>query len=105
MRDVTMKLLPVVFGLAPLLAGCGHSTPGPATLSVTCDGSLMLSGAATISAAPTAGGAALSFPDPVNPGQTGSLPIQSGHVCVIAPEAGAAKADAGDGHASRKSGA
>jgi hypothetical protein len=68
----------VLVGLAFVLAGCGHSSPGPATLSVTCDGSLMLSGASTISAAASGAGTTLSFPDPVNPGQTGTLRDRSG---------------------------
>jgi hypothetical protein len=90
----------VLVGLAFVLAGCGHSSPGKATLSVTCDGSLMLAGASTISAAASGAGTTLSFPDPVNPGQTGTLPIQPGHSCAIAPEVG--KSDGGDGHPSRK---
>ncbi|MCQ8277645.1 hypothetical protein NFI95_04175 [Acetobacteraceae bacterium KSS8] len=76
-----------LFGVALLLAGCGHSKSGSPTLSVTCDGTLMLAGATQITAASDNGGgvATLRFPDPANPGQTGTLPVPGGRSCVITP--------------------
>ena len=70
-----------------LLSACGggHSTP-TANLSVTCDSHLELAGATSIDVTSYPGkGASLSFPDPVNPGQTGTLPLPDGRACTIAP--------------------
>ena len=83
-----MRLVRLGLSLSPLLvAGCGHSDPGTTTLTVTCNGSLSLAGAAsvTVMSAPGGNGATLSFPDPVNAGQTGSLPVPAGQACTIAP--------------------
>ncbi len=84
-----MRLVRLGLSLSPLLvAGCGgHSDPGTPTLTVTCNGSLSLAGAAsvTVMSAPGGNGATLSFPDPVNAGQTGSLPVPAGQACTIAP--------------------
>ena len=85
MRLVRLGLL----ALPLLVAGCGHSGSGTPTLSVTCNGNLALAGAATVTVTSAPGGsaAALSFPDPVNAGQTGSLPIPPGQACTVAPTA------------------
>ena len=82
-----MRLVRLGLSLSPLLAaGCGHSDPGTPTLTVTCNGSLSLAGAAsvTVTSAPGGNGTTLSFPDPVNAGQTGSLPLPAGQACTIA---------------------
>lgn len=77
----------VLLGLPLALAACGHSAPSTPTLSVTCDGHLTLAGASSIDV--TSGGAGkdtmLSFPDPANPGHTGTLPISDGQPCSITP--------------------
>ena len=80
-----------------LLVGCGHSDPGPPSLSVSCDNSLMLAGAANVSVmqAPGGQGALLSFPDPANSGQTGTLPVTAGRACTITPTLGAGKTGSG----------
>lgn len=91
-----------LLGTALLLAGCGgHSDPGPPTLSVTCDNSLMLAGASQVSVLSSNGGgvATLQFPDPANPGQTGTLPVPGGRSCVITPVVGTSKDDAQHGAA------
>lgn len=83
-----MRLVRLGLLASPLLiAGCGHSDPGTPTLSVTCNGTLSLAGAATVTvtSAPGGNGATLGFPDPVNAGQTGSLPVPAGQACTIAP--------------------
>ena len=81
-----MRSMRLVTLVPLLLAACGgHSTP-TASLSVTCDGRLELAGAASIDVVPYPGkGAGLSFPDPVNPGHTGTLPLPEGRACTIAP--------------------
>jgi len=80
-----MKLLPTILLILPgLLAGCASSPS--TTLSVTCAGSLSLAGATSIDVSPDgANGAVLSYPDPVNAGKTGSIPIRQGARCTIAP--------------------
>ncbi len=78
--------LPVVLVLPLAAAACGHSdAKSTPTLSVTCDGTLRLAGAASIDVASTGGGALLSFPDPANPGHTNTLPVAAGTACTIAP--------------------
>jgi len=82
-----MKLRPAALLLLPgLLAGCGSSSPAT-TLSVTCGGSLSLAGAKSIDVVPdqAQAGVVLSYPDPVNTGQTGTIPIRPGAKCTIAP--------------------
>jgi hypothetical protein len=81
-----MKLFRVALLMLPsLLAGCGDSTPST-TLSVTCGGSLSLAGAKSIDVSPDpAAGAVLSYPDPVNQGQTGNITVRQGSHCTIAP--------------------
>lgn len=78
--------VPLSVALPALLGGCGHSAP-TATLSVTCNGSLSLAGASSIQVESDPGhGTRLTFPDPANPGHTGTLPIAEGQPCTIAPE-------------------
>ena len=59
-----------VLGLAGSLAGCGGDSKSAATLSVTCGGSLALTGAQSVSVlgAPVNGRATITFPDPANRG-------------------------------------
>jgi len=78
------KLTPFLFPLAlPLaLAACGGDAPKE-TLSVTCNGSLMLAGTSTLTVDSKDGGAVLSFPDPANPDHTGSLTVAAGQPCTI----------------------
>jgi hypothetical protein len=73
-------LLPIV------LAGCGGDKPS-ATLSVTCAGSVALAGALSVDVIgdPANGRAVLSFPDPANPGKTGSLAVPAHDRCSITP--------------------
>ncbi len=82
-----MRLNSLAILVLPLAAAaCGHSdAKSTPTLSVTCDGSLRLAGAASIDVATVGGGTLLSFPDPANPGHTGSLPLSPGTPCTIAP--------------------
>lgn len=76
-----------LLGLPPTLSGCGHAGPATPTLSVSCGGSLMLAGATAVdvATAPGGSGAMLSFPDPANPGHTGTLPVPPGESCAITP--------------------
>ena len=78
--------LPLV-GLPLALSACGHSASSIPTLSVNCGGSLMLAGASSIDIATAPGGAGtvLSFPDPADPGHTGTLPIPPGQACSVSP--------------------
>ena len=76
-----------LFGLLalPLLvAGCGHSSPS-STLSVSCGGSTALVGAKSVDVAvdPVSKTTILSFPDPVNSGQTGTITLD--RRCTIVP--------------------
>ena len=95
MRPTSLAIL--VLPLAA--AACGHSdAKSTPTLSVTCDGTLRLAGAASIDVATVGGGTLLSFPDPANPGHTGTLPLSAGTPCTIAPvidKAGGDKSPAG----------
>ena len=78
--------LPAILVLSLAAAACGHSdNKSTPTLSVTCEGNLRLAGAASIDVAQTNGGTMLSFPDPANPGHTGTLPVAGGVPCTIAP--------------------
>ena len=78
-----------ILALPLAAAACGHSdNKSTPTLSVTCEGNLRLAGAASIDVATVGGGTMLSFPDPANPGHTGTLPLSPGTPCSIAPELG-----------------
>jgi hypothetical protein len=78
--------LPVLLALSIGLSACGSSAP-TATLSVKCAGSTALAGAASIDVLADAPGKGtmLSFPDPANAGQTGTIPITSGNRCTVVP--------------------
>ncbi len=74
--------------LIPLsLAACGGKTP-VATLSVTCDGGTQLFGAASIDVPGevTNGRPTMTFPDPVNPGKSGTIAVPAGGHCKITPQ-------------------
>jgi hypothetical protein len=75
--------------LIPLcaLAGCGGSSKTAGTLSVTCGDSAVLNGARSIDVLgdPVNGRTTLSFPDPVNPGKTGTISVPPKGRCTIAP--------------------
>ena len=77
-----MRIRFLVLILPLAAAGCGHSDPGPVTLSVSCDNQLLLAGAASVQATATAGGTTLTYPDPVNAGHTGTMAVQPGHPCT-----------------------
>jgi hypothetical protein len=68
------------------LSACGSSTP-TATLSVKCAGSTALAGATSLDvlADPGGKGTVLSFPDPANIGQTGTIPISAANRCTVLP--------------------
>jgi hypothetical protein len=72
--------------LPALLTGCGGSS-GANTLTVTCNGSTAVAGvqSITISGKSAASGTVLQFPDPVNEGHTGTLPVAPDSRCTIAP--------------------
>ncbi len=72
--------------LACALVGCGGSKAAD-TLSVTCSGTIVLNGARSIDVLgdPVNGRTIISFPDPVNPGKTGTIPVPSHDQCKIAP--------------------
>lgn len=76
-----------LLGLPLVLSGCGHAGSSTPTLSVSCGGSLMLAGATAVDVAttPGGGGTMLRFPDPANPGHTGTLPVPPGESCAISP--------------------
>jgi hypothetical protein len=77
---------PALLVLSGVLSACGSSTP-TATLSVKCAGSTTLAGATSIDVLADAGGkgTVLSFPDPANAGQTGTIPITAGNRCTVLP--------------------
>ncbi len=77
---------PALMALSVALTACGSSS-STATLSVKCAGSTALAGAASLDVlADVPGkGAVLSFPDPANAGQTGTIPITAGNRCTVLP--------------------
>jgi hypothetical protein len=80
----------LVWLLIPLsLAGCGGKPSAP-TLSVTCPGGAQLFGATSIDVLGDVvnGRPTMSFPDPVNPGKSGTISVQPGSDCRITPQAG-----------------
>ena len=79
----------LVWLLVPLsLAGCGGGKAAT-TLSVSCDSGTELFGAVsiTLSGDLADGRPTLTFPDPANPGKTGSIPVQPHGHCTITPSA------------------
>jgi hypothetical protein len=85
-RDRTLGwlLLPIA------LVGCGGDK-SKATLSVTCGGSVALAGAGSIDVLgdPVNGRPTLTFPDPANPGTTGTMALPPASRCSITPTTGA----------------
>ncbi len=77
---------PVLLALSVALSACGSSSP-TATLFVKCAGSTALAGASSIDvlADGPGKGAVLSFPDPANAGQTGTIPVTAGNRCTVLP--------------------
>jgi hypothetical protein len=81
-----MKPVLALLILCGWLVGCGGGSSTATTLQVTCGGSLSLAGAKSIDVISAAGtGATLSYPDPANPGHTGTIAIKPGTQCTIAP--------------------
>jgi hypothetical protein len=73
-------------GLPVILAGCGGDKAAT-TLSVTCNGSVALVGARSVDVLgdQVNGRTTLSFPDPANPGKTGTLAVAPRDRCSISP--------------------
>ncbi len=71
--------------LTGLLAACGSSKKD-ASVWVKCHGDLVLSGAKSVDVTiDPAHGPMLTFPDPANPGRTGTIPITKDNDCTISP--------------------
>ena len=72
--------------LVPSLASCGGSKSA-ATISVTCGGGTQLVGAASVDVLGdlTNGQPVLKFPDPANPGNTGTISVPAHDHCKITP--------------------
>lgn len=79
--QVGWLLLPIV------VTGCGGGDKPAATLSVSCGGSDALVGARSLDVPgdQVNGRTTMSFPDPVNPGKTGTLSVRPGDRCTITP--------------------
>jgi hypothetical protein len=75
--------------LPVFLAGCGGDKPA-ATVSVSCGGTVALAGAGSVDVLgdPVNGKTTLSFPDPANHGQTGTLVVPSHDKCSISATTG-----------------
>lgn len=68
------------------LGGCGGRGSSASTVSVTCGGQIALAGAQSVEVSgDSRGGAVLQFPDPVNAGHTGQIPVPPGTRCTVAP--------------------
>ena len=70
------------------LAACGGGKSA-VTLSVTCDGGTELFGAASIEVLGDTvdGHPTLNFPDPANPGKTGTISVRPHGHCKVTPQA------------------
>jgi hypothetical protein len=79
-----MWLLPLALPL--LLSACGSHDPA-ISLTVRCDGSIALVGAKSVDVITDSvtGNTTLSFPDPVNPDHTGTIPVTRGSRCSVGP--------------------
>jgi hypothetical protein len=68
------------------LAGCGGGKSA-ATLSVTCTGGTQLVGAASVDVLGDLadGHPTIEFPDPANPGRTGTITVQPHDHCKTTP--------------------
>jgi len=71
------------------LAGCGGSKSA-STLTVTCGDGTEVIGATSVDVPGDLanGRPTLNFPDPANPGKTGTVTIQPGRHCKVVPGAG-----------------
>ncbi len=78
-----MWLLPI---LAGVLSACGGKDQAM-TLTVRCGGSIALVGAKSVDVTTDSvtGNTTLSFPDPVNPDHTGTIPVARGTRCSVGP--------------------
>lgn len=70
------------------LAACGGSKSA-STFSVTCDGGTQLFGAASIDVSGDLvdGRPTMTFPDPANPGKTGTISVPPHGHCKVTPQA------------------
>jgi hypothetical protein len=75
--------------LALTLAGCGGGGKSEGTLSVTCTSGTQLVGAASIDVLGdlTNGQPRIEFPDPANPGHTGTIAVPAHDHCKVTPGA------------------
>jgi hypothetical protein len=90
LMETSMRLRYLVWLSLPVfLAGCGGGKPA-STVSVSCGGTVALAGARSVDVLgdPVNGKTTLSFPDPANPGQTGSLVVPPHDRCSISPTVG-----------------
>jgi len=71
-----------------LLAGCGGGGKPTVTVSIACGGQTQLYGAASVDVLGDvqSGRPTLVYPDPVNPGKSGTIAVPPGSRCTIAPE-------------------
>ena len=80
MRRLAWLVIPL------LLAGCGGSKTGP-TLTVTCSGpgGVQLLGAASVDVQGDLanGRPTMTYPDPANPGKTGTISVEPHNNCRI----------------------
>jgi hypothetical protein len=86
--EILMRPLRLGWLFLPIvLAACGGGDKPAATLSVSCSGNESLVGARSIDVPgdQVNGRTTLSFPDPVNPGKTGTLPVPPRDRCTITP--------------------
>ena len=74
------------------LAGCGGDKP-VTTLTVACGSATQLYGAASVAVLGDLqnGRPQLVFPDPVNPGKTGTIVVPPGDHCTITPATASGK--------------
>ena len=79
----------VGIALSLLVAGCGGSKTS-ATLSVVCGSGTQLVGATSIDVMGDLvnGRPVMEFPDPANPGKTGSIAVQPHDNCKVTPSGG-----------------
>jgi len=70
-----------------LLGGCGGSGTPSVTVSIACGGHTELYGAASVDVLGEMqnGRVTLAYPDPVNPGKTGTIAVPPGERCTITP--------------------
>lgn len=80
-----MRRFALLFILLPL-AGCGGEK-AVTTLSIACGGTTQLYGASSVDVLGDLqnGHPTLAYPDPVNPGKTGTIMVQPGERCTITP--------------------